>query len=69
MPRRFLFLLGLITLLAFQKTEAQNVVFDTVGNTIITADTVVKETKNAKPERTKKLNRRTKAAIMSACLP
>ena len=69
MPRRFLFLLGLITLLAFQKTEAQNVVFDTVGNTIITADTVVKETKTAKPEKTKKLNRPTKAAIMSACLP
>ena len=69
MPRRFLFLLGLLTLLAFQKTEAQNVVFDTVGNTIITADTVVKETKTAKPEKTKKLTRPAKAAIMSACLP
>ena len=63
MPRRFLLLLGLIAILAFQKTEAQNVVFDTVGNTIITADTVVKETK------TKKLTRPAKAAIMSACLP
>ena len=70
MPRRFLFLLGLLTLLAFQKTEAQNVVFDTVGNTVITADTVVKETKTAKPnKKDKKLNRPTKAAIMSACLP
>ena len=63
MPRRFLLLLGLIAILAFQKTEAQNVVFDTVGNTIITADTVVKETK------TKQLTRPAKAAIMSACLP
>ena len=69
MPRRFLFLLGLLTLLAFQKTEAQNVVFDTVGNTIITADTVVKETKTTKPAKNKKFNRPTKAAIMSACLP
>ena len=69
MPRRFLFLLGLLALLAFQKTEAQNVVFDTVGNTIITADTVVKETKTTKPVKSKKFNRPTKAAIMSACLP
>ena len=69
MPRRFLFLLGLLTLLAFQRTEAQNVVFDTVGNAIITADTVVKETKTTKPAKAKKFNRPTKAAIMSACLP
>ena len=69
MPRRFLFLLGLLILIAFQKTEAQNVVFDTVGNTIITADTVVKETKTAKPNKDKKLSRPAKAAIMSACLP
>lgn len=69
MLRRFLFLLGLMTLLAFQKTEAQNVVFDTVGSTIITADTVVEATKTAKPEKTKKLTRPAKAAIMSACLP
>ena len=69
MPRRFLFLLGLLTLLAFQKTEAQNVVFDTVGSTIITADTVVEATKTAKPEKTKKLTRPATAAIMSACLP
>ena len=41
MPRRFLFLLGFILIFAFQKTEAQNVVFDTIGNTIITADTIV----------------------------
>ena len=69
MPRRFLFLLGLLILIAFQKTEAQNVVFDTVGNTVITADTVVKETKTAKPNKDKKLSRPAKAAIMSACLP
>ena len=69
MLRRFLFLLGLLTLIAFQKTEAQNVVFDTVDNTIITADTVVKETKTAKPNKDKKLSRPAKAAIMSACLP
>ncbi|MBR4562587.1 MAG: hypothetical protein IKO23_11795 [Bacteroidales bacterium] len=69
MPRRFLFLLGLLILIAFQKTEAQNVVFDTVGNTIITADTVAKETKTAKPNKDKKLSRPAKAAIMSACLP
>ena len=69
MLRRFLFLLGLLTLLAFQKTEAQNVVFDTVGSTIITADTVAKTTEAAKPEKSKKLTRPTKAAIMSACLP
>ena len=69
MLRRFLFLLGLLILIAFQKTEAQNVVFDTVGNTVITADTVVKETKTAKPNKDKKLSRPAKAAIMSACLP
>ena len=69
MSRRFLFLLGLLTLIAFQKTEAQNVVFDTVGNTVITDDTVVKETKTAKPNKDKKLSRPVKAAIMSACLP
>ena len=32
MLRRFLFLLGIILLFASQQTEAQNVVFDTVGN-------------------------------------
>ena len=69
MPLRFPLILGILMIVAFQKTEAQNVVFDTVGNTIITADTVVKETKTAKPEKTQKLNRPTKAAIMSACLP
>lgn len=69
MPRRFLLILGILTIVAFQKTEAQNVVFDTIGNTIITADTIVKGTKTAKPEKAKKLNRPTKAAIMSACLP
>ncbi len=69
MPRRFLLLLGFIAILAFQKTEAQNVVFDTVGNTIITADTIAKEAKTAKPAKVKKPHSPTKATIMSACLP
>ena len=69
MPRRFLFLLGFIAILAFQKTEAQNVVFDTVGNTIITADTIAKETKTEKKAKVKKPHSPTKATIMSACLP
>ena len=66
MPRRFLLFLGFIAILAFQKTEAQNVVFDTVGNAIISADTIVKEEKAAK---VKKPHSPTKATIMSACLP
>ena len=69
MPRRFLLLLGLVAILAFQKTEAQNVVFDTVGNAVITADTIVKEEKKAKPTKVKKPHSPTKATIMSACLP
>ena len=72
MPRRFLFLLGLLALLAFQKTEAQNVVFDTIGNTVITADTVVKEAKTEKKSKKvkeKKPHSPVKATIMSACLP
>ncbi|MCR5660145.1 MAG: hypothetical protein K6G25_12580 [Bacteroidales bacterium] len=69
MPRRFLFLLGILTLVAFQQTEAQNVVFDTVGNTVITADTIVKETKAEKKAKVKKSHSPSKAAIMSACLP
>jgi hypothetical protein len=72
MPRRFLFLLGFVVFLAFQKTEAQNVVFDTVGNTVITADTVVKPQKSAKSAKSvkaKKPHSPTKATIMSACLP
>jgi len=72
MPRRFLFLLGFVVFLAFQKTEAQNVVFDTVGNTMITADTVVKPQKSAKSAKSvkaKKPHSPTKATIMSACLP
>ena len=69
MPRRFLFLLGILILIAFQKTEAQNFVFDTIGNTILTADTVVKETKTAKPAKAKKNHSPKKATIMSACLP
>ena len=54
MLRRFLFLIGLIFILASHKTEAQNVVFDTVGNTVITADTIVKEEKPAKKAKEKK---------------
>ncbi len=69
MPRRFLFLLGFILIFAFQKTEAQNVVFDTIGNTIITADTIVKQEKPAKTAKAKKPHSPTKATIMSACLP
>jgi len=70
MARRFLFLIGFIILLAFQKTEAQNVVFDTVGNTVISADTIVKEEKTTKKRfRAVKPHSPTKATIMSACLP
>ncbi len=69
MPRRFLLLLGLVAILAFQKTEAQNVVFDTVGNAIMTADTVVTNSKPAKKTKEKKPHSPTKATIMSACLP
>ena len=69
MLRRFLFLIGLIFILASQKTEAQNVVFDTVGNTVITADTIVKQEKPAKKAKEKKPHSPTKASIMSACLP
>ena len=69
MPRRFLFLLGILVMVAFRQTEAQNIVVDTVGNTILTADTVVKETKTAKPTKAKKIHSPKKATIMSACLP
>ena len=69
MLRRFLFLLGILTLIAFQQTEAQNVVFDTVGNTVITADTVVKKVKTTKPAKVQKPHSPVKATIMSACLP
>jgi hypothetical protein len=69
MPRRFLFLLGILIVIAFQQTEAQNVVFDTIGNAILTADTVVKEAKTAKVVKAKKPHSPQKATIMSACLP
>ena len=69
MLRRFLFLIGLIFIFASHKTEAQNVVFDTVGNTVITADTIVKQEKPAKTAKEKKTHSPTKASIMSACLP
>ncbi len=72
MPRRFLLLLGFVAILAFQKTEAQNVVFDTVGNTILTADTIAKverKGKSKKAKKAKKPHSPTKATIMSACLP
>ena len=69
MLRRFLFLLGILMIVAFQQAEAQNVVFDTVGNAIITADTIVKEQKTSKVPKVKKPHSPTKAAIMSACLP
>ena len=69
MPRRFLLFLGIVLVFAFQKTEAQNVVFDTVGNTLITADTIVKQQKPAKNAKAKKAHSPTKATIMSTCLP
>ncbi len=69
MLRRFLFLLGILILIAFQQTEAQNVVFDTVGNAILTADTVVKEAKTAKVVKAKRPHSPKKATIMSTCLP
>ena len=69
MPRRFLLLLGFIAILAFQKTEAQNVVFDTVGNTIMTADTIAKTTEPTKTTKEKKPHSPKTATIMSACLP
>ena len=69
MPRRFLFLIVMAVLLGFSKAEAQAVVFDTVGNTQITADTVIKETKTRKDVKAKKKHSPKAAAIMSACLP
>jgi len=69
MPRRLLILIGMTVLLGFAKAEAQNVVFDTVGNTIITADTIVKEKKTGKALKMKKSHSPVKATIMSACLP
>ena len=47
MPRR-IFLIVTILLLGFAKAEAQNVVFDTVGNAVLSADTIVKEEKAIK---------------------
>ena len=69
MPRRLLILIGMTVLLGFAKAEAQNVVFDTVGNAIITADTIVKEKKTGKAAKVKKPHSPVKATIMSACLP
>ena len=69
MPRRFLLLFGLFMALAVQKTEAQNVVFDTVGNAVMTADTIVNTSKPAKKAKTKKPHSPKTATIMSACLP
>ena len=66
MSCRFLFLIGIIFFLASLKTEAQNVVFDTVGNAVITADTIVNKEVTAKA---KKPHSPQKATIMSACLP
>ncbi len=69
MPHRFLFLLGILVMVAFRQTEAQNVVFDTIGNTIVTADTIVKEKQNAKNPKNKENHSPKKATIMSTCLP
>ena len=69
MPRRLSLLIGTIILLCFNRLEAQNVVFDTIGNTIISADTIVKETASPKVPKTKKPHSPKTATIMSACLP
>ena len=69
MPRRILLLIGLFMLLGFPKAEAQNIVFDTVGNTVITADTIVKSSKPKKSVKAKKPHSPQTATIMSACLP
>lgn len=69
MPSRFLLLIGTIIALCFNRLEAQNVVFDTVGNTQITADTLIKETKTKKVPKAKKKHSPKTASIMSACLP
>ena len=69
MSRRFVFLLGILIAIAFQETEAQNVVFDTIGNAIVSADTIVESTKTAKKVKAKKPHSPTTATIMSACLP
>ena len=69
MPRRLLILIGMIVLLCCANAKAQNVAFDTIGNTVITADTVVKEAETTKPTKVKKPHSPATAAIMSACLP
>jgi len=69
MPRRLLLFIGIIILLCFNRLEAQNVVFDTIGNALITADTIVKETKTHKAPKAKKQHSPKTATIMSACLP
>ena len=69
MPRRFLILFGMVLLLGFSKVEAQVVVFDTVGNTQITADTVIRESKTGKTAKVKKTHSPKVATIMSTCLP
>ena len=68
MPRRLLILIGMIVLLCCANAKAQNVVFDTIGNTVITADTVVKEAETTKHTKVKKPHSTATAAIMSACL-
>ena len=69
MPRRFLILLGIAVLLGFAKAEGQNVTFDTVGNAVISADTVVKQQNPSTTAKAKKAHSPKKATIMSACLP
>jgi hypothetical protein len=69
MSRR-IFLIVTILLLGFAKAKAQNVVFDTVGNAVVSADTIVKEEKaTKKTTKAKKPHSPKKATIMSACLP
>ena len=68
MPRR-IFLIVMVLFIGFAKAEAQNVVFDTVGNAMLSADTIVKEEKVKKTAKAQKPHSPKKATIMSALLP
>lgn len=66
--RHLMIFLCFVLTLAFQKTEAQNVAFDTL-NTIITSDTVIKQANTTKALNKHRPHSAQKATIMSACLP
>ena len=69
MWHRFLLLISLLAAVGFHNAEAQNIVFDTVGNAVITADTILKSSKPTKHAKPRKPHSPKKATIMSACLP